>query len=36
MRGIVFTEFMSMVADVMSEDMLDDIIDDCDLPNGGA
>jgi len=36
MRGIVFTEFMSMVSDVMSEDMVDDIIEDCDLPNGGA
>ena len=36
MRGIVFTEFFNMVGKVMSEDMVDDIIDDCDLPNGGA
>lgn len=36
MRGIVFTELFNMVSQVMSEDMVDDIIDDCDLPNGGA
>ena len=36
MRGIVFTELFNMVSSVMSEDMVDDIIDDCDLPNEGA
>lgn len=36
MRGVVFTEFLTMVADTFSEDMVDDIIDDCDLATDGA
>lgn len=35
-KGIVFTEFFSMVESKFSEDMVDDIIDDSDLPSGGA
>ncbi len=36
MKGIVFTEFMEMVEQAFSADMLDDVIDDAQLPNGGA
>ena len=36
MKGIVFTEFLEMVEDKFSADMVDDIIDDCDLASGGA
>lgn len=36
MKGMVFTEFMEMVESRFSADMLDDIIDDADLPHGGA
>lgn len=36
MKGIVFTEFFSMVERKFSEDMVDDIIDDSNLPSGGA
>lgn len=36
MKGVVFTEFMEMVEDRFSADMLDDIIDDAKLPHGGA
>lgn len=36
MKGIVFTEFLEMVADKFSEDMVDDIIDDSELPSGGV
>lgn len=36
MKGIVFTEFLEMVEDKFSEDMVDDIIEDADLPSGGA
>jgi len=36
MKGMVFTEFMEMVEARFSADMLDDIIDDADLPHGGA
>ncbi len=36
MKGMVFTEFLEMVSDKFSANMVDDIIDDCDLPNGGA
>lgn len=33
---MVFTEFMDMVEDVFSEDILEDIIEKSDLPNDGA
>jgi len=36
MKGIVFTEFLEMVEDLFSLNMVDDLIDDCDLPSGGA
>ena len=36
MKGIVFTEFLEMVEDRFSLDMVDDLIDDCDLPSGGV
>ena len=36
MKGVVFTEFMDMVEEVFSEEMLDDIIDNAELPNDGA
>ncbi len=36
MKGMVFTEFLQMVEDKFSADMVDDIIDDADLPSGGA
>ncbi|MCG8469264.1 MAG: heme NO-binding domain-containing protein [Gemmatimonadetes bacterium] len=36
MKGIVFTEFIEMVEDVFGPDTADEIIDGCDLPNGGA
>lgn len=36
MKGVVFTEFFSMVGAVFSEDMVDDIIDDSAVPSGGA
>lgn len=36
MKGIVFTEFLGMVRQIFSEDMADDIIDDAQLPHGGA
>ena len=36
MKGVVFTEFLSMVEKQFSADMVDDIIDDAQLPNGGA
>lgn len=36
MKGIVFTEFFDMVEGVFDADMVDDIIDDCDLETGGA
>jgi len=36
MKGIVFTEFLDMVADRWSEDLLDDIIDAANLPTSGA
>ncbi len=36
MKGIVFTEFMEMVEGAFSADVLDDIIEAADLPNGGA
>ncbi|WP_299269907.1 heme NO-binding domain-containing protein [uncultured Psychrosphaera sp.] len=36
MKGMVFTEFMDMVEDVFSVDILEDIIEKSDLPNDGA
>jgi len=36
MKGMVFTEFLEMVESKFSADMVDDIIDDANLPNGGA
>ena len=36
MKGIVFTEFMNMVEDVFSIDILEDIIEESELPNNGA
>jgi hypothetical protein len=36
MKGMVFTEFLDMVQAKFSADMVDDVIDDCDLPSGGA
>jgi hypothetical protein len=36
MKGMVFTEFLEMVEAKFSADMVDDIIDDANLPNGGA
>jgi len=36
MKGMVFTEFLEMVESKFSADMVDDIIDDANLPSGGA
>jgi hypothetical protein len=36
MKGVVFTEFMDMVEDVFSADVLDHIIDESNLANGGS
>lgn len=36
MKGMVFTEFFSLVESAFGDDMLDDIIDDAKLPNDGA
>lgn len=36
MKGIIFTEFLSLVESQWDADLVDDIIDDCDLPSGGA
>jgi hypothetical protein len=36
MKGIVFTEFFELVETLFNENMVDDIIDDCDLESGGA
>lgn len=36
MKGIVFTEFLEMVEETFSADVADDIIEDSDLPSGGA
>jgi len=35
MKGVVFTEFLEMVEEKFSADMVDDIIDDSDLPSEG-
>ena len=36
MKGIVFTEFFDLVAGKFGMDMVDDIIDACELPSGGS
>ena len=36
MKGVVFTEFMDFVASTHGDDTVDDIIEDADLPHGGA
>ncbi len=36
MKGIVFTKFIEMVEDQFSIDMAEEMIEACDLPNGGA
>ncbi len=36
MKGIVFTELMTMVEDKFSPDLLDDVLDECNLKSGGA
>jgi hypothetical protein len=36
MKGVVFTEFIELVEETFSLDMVDDIIDDCDLDSDGA
>ncbi len=36
MKGIIFTEFFEFVISVHGENMVDDIIDDCDLSTNGA
>ena len=36
MKGMVFTEFLEMVESKFSADMVDDVIDDSNLPSGGA
>jgi hypothetical protein len=36
MKGMVFTEFLEMVESKFSADMVDDIIEDSQLPSGGA
>ena len=36
MKGIVFTEFSTMVESLFGEDMLDDLLDATDPASGGA
>ena len=36
MKGVVFTEFLEMVEQRFSPDMVDDVIDDARLPHGGV
>lgn len=36
MKGIVFTEFLEMVEQAWSADLVDDLIDACQLPSGGV
>lgn len=36
MKGIVFTEFIEMVEQAFSEETADRLLDECDLPSGGA
>lgn len=35
MKGVIFTEFLELVETKFGIDMVDDIIDACDLPSGG-
>lgn len=36
MKGVVFTEFLEMVKERFSPDVVDEIIEACDLPSGGS
>ena len=36
MKGMVFTEFLELVERTHSADLVDRLIDECDLPSGGA
>lgn len=36
MKGVVFTELLDMVEALFGADMIDDILDDCELASGGA
>ena len=36
MKGIVFTELFDMVEGLFGVDMIDDVLDDCELESGGA
>ncbi|MEO0413510.1 MAG: heme NO-binding domain-containing protein [Verrucomicrobiota bacterium] len=36
MKGIIFTEFLELVETKFGEDMVDEIIDQCELPSGGS
>lgn len=36
MKGVVFTEYLDFVAKAYGDDMVDDVIADCCLPNDGA
>jgi hypothetical protein len=36
MKGLVFTEFLDMVSAAYSQEVVEDILDDCDLESGGA
>ena len=36
MKGIVFTEFLDYVDATLGRDMVDDVLDDCSFPHGGA
>jgi len=36
MKGVIFTEFFELVEQTWSLDMVDNLIDDCDLPSGGS
>ncbi|MDP2823705.1 MAG: heme NO-binding domain-containing protein [Sulfuritalea sp.] len=36
MKGIVFTEFIEMVEEKFSQETADRLLDECDLPSGGA
>tara|TARA_R110002072_G_scaffold107003_2_gene233283 strand:- start:379 stop:921 length:543 start_codon:yes stop_codon:yes gene_type:complete len=36
MKGIVFTELFEMVEGLFGTDMIDDVLDDCELQSGGA
>jgi len=36
MKGVVFSEFIELVEELFSLDLLDEIIMECDLPSGGS